>query len=129
MNTIDLRGAIRIALLGLGEVGAGPAFAQEPPVGARVSAEAPVPERTAAAADESADQTATATEGPAGEDTLGEVVVTARQRSAAEAVLQERIDQDVVAAHVSAEQIGRGGARTGSTARRRRAGGPRGGAP
>jgi len=119
MNTIDLRGAIRIALLGLGAVGAGPAFAQEPPVGARVSAEAPVPERTAAAADESADQTATATEGTAGEDTLGEVVVTARQRSAAEAVLQERIDQDVVADLVSAEQIGRVGDSTVSTALRR----------
>jgi len=76
-------------------------------------AEAPVEGEGDAENLQSAAQTA------AGDETLGEVVVTARQRTAAEEVLQERVEQDVVVDLVSAEQIGRVGDSTVSLALRR----------
>ncbi len=96
MYKLTLRNAVRRALLSLSAATAGSllqsvALAQE--------------QDTAAAGDEPA--------------VMEEVVITGRQRSAAEDILQERIDSEVVADLVSIEQITRVGDSTVSAALRR----------
>lgn len=90
MNNIPLRAAVRCALLGLSTLAAAPAFGQE-----------------------------TAPEGQAEPTVLEDIEVIGRQRSAADSILQERIDSAVVQDLVSIEQITRVGDSTVSMALRR----------
>jgi outer membrane receptor protein involved in Fe transport len=90
MNTIPLRAAVRCALLGLSSLAAAPALGQE-----------------------------AAPEGQAEPTVLEDIEVVGRQRSAADDILQERIDSAVVQDLVSIEQITRVGDSTVSMALRR----------
>jgi TonB-dependent receptor len=91
MNSFPLRAAVRCALLGFSTLAAAPAFGQE-----------------------------AAPEGQADEPTvLEDIEVVGRQRSAADDILQERIDSAVVQDLVSIEQITRVGDSTVSAALRR----------
>ncbi len=90
MNSIPLRAAVRCALLGLSTLAAVPAFGQE-----------------------------TAPEGQVEPTVLEDIEVVGRQRSAADDILQERIDAAVVQDLVSIEQITRVGDSTVSMALRR----------
>ncbi len=98
MNKLTLREAVRRALLGLSAAAAGSlaqpaALAQEQePAAARPGAAPTVME---------------------------EIVVSGRQRSAANEILQERLDSEVVSDLISSEQISRVGDSTVSTALRR----------
>jgi TonB-dependent receptor len=95
MNKMSVRAAVRRGLLGLSAAAAG-SLVQAP-----------------SAAQEQA-------EGAAGEAAvMEEVVVTGRQRSAADEVLQERLDSEVVSDVISIEQISRVGDTNVSTALRR----------
>jgi hypothetical protein len=90
MNSIPLRAAVRSALLGFSTLAAAPAFGQE--AGPEAQAEPTV---------------------------LEDIEVVGRQRSAADGILQERIDSAVVQDLVSIEQITRVGDSTVSMALRR----------
>jgi TonB-dependent receptor len=90
MNRIPLRAAVRCALLGLSTLAAAPGLGQE-----------------------------AAPEAQAGPTVLEDIEVVGRQRSAADDILQERIDAAVVQDLVSIEQITRVGDSTVSMALRR----------
>jgi TonB-dependent receptor len=102
MNKLTLRAAVRRALLSLSVTAAGTwslptALAQEQPP-AQAQQQPPT----------------------AGEPAeMEEVIVTGRQRSAADDILQERIESEVVSDLISSEQISRVGDSTVSTALRR----------
>jgi outer membrane receptor protein involved in Fe transport len=96
MKRMTLRVAVRRALLGVSAAAAG-TLVQGPSMAQEQADAAP----------------------PGGTTVVEEVIVTGRQRSAADDILQERIDAEVVEDLISAEQIGRVGDSTVSTALRR----------
>jgi TonB-dependent receptor len=107
MKKIPLSHAVRLALLGLTAVGiagaAGVARAQEP----------------AGETSEAGQVRSDVEESTAAEGEIGEVVVTSRQRTAAEEVADERLAQEVPVDIVGAAQISRVGDSTVSLALRR----------
>ena len=96
MNKLTLREAVGRVLLGMSAAAAGSIF--QPPALAQEQAEAPPAEAPSA---------------------MEEVIVTGRQRSVADDILNERLESEVVSDLISAEQIGRVGDSTVSTALRR----------
>jgi len=96
MNGLTLRRAVRCVLVGFSAAAAG-AMTQGAPAQEQAPAEDPPAEAAA----------------------MEEVVVLGRQRSAADEILQERIESEVVSDLISAEQIGRVGDSTVSLALRR----------
>ena len=97
MNTLSLRVAVRRALLGLSAVTAGSLVQAT-----GLAQEQQEPEAAAAAP-----------------TVMEEVVISGRQRSAADDILNERIESEVVSDLISADQISRVGDSTVSTALRR----------
>ena len=96
MNKLTLREAVGRVLLGMSAAAAGSIF--QPPALAQEQAEAPPAEAPSA---------------------MEEVIVTGRQRSVADDILNERLESEVVSDLISAEQISRVGDSTVSTALRR----------
>lgn len=123
MNNVLLRNAVRCALLGIAAAGAQAQAQSQSQSQAQAQAQESSAARQVAASDgearvaEAADNVRS--DAPRGDGSIEEVVVTARQRSAAEQIVEERIEQEVAVDIVGAEQISRVGDSTVSLALRR----------